>query len=154
MTSSRALKVAAYSVVSVIALVMVVFFTGAEHWQYSRRMDCEKQVDARAHEICMSIERHLEYTCCGHAIISPGYRSTWTTVTKVWCEQRIEQKDATLLRALTKARDWRLSSAADSLLRLLTGRDQYGAEESETSSLHPANPSYLLKDGCPKRTEG
>ncbi len=154
MTLSRARKVTVYLVVSALALVIVVFFASAEHWRYSRQADCEKQVDARAREICASIERHLEYACCGHAIVSPGYRATRTTVKNVWCEQRIEQKDATVLRALAEARDWRLSSAAESLLRLLTGRDRYGAVESEASIFHPANSSYLLKGGCPRRTEG
>jgi hypothetical protein len=119
-----------------------------ERWQYSRELHCENQTDNRARQICRSVERHLEYTCCGHAIISPGYRSTWTTVKAVWCEERIEEKDVAALRALAKANDWRLVSAAESLLRLLTGRDQYGTEEPETSIFHPANPEYLLKDGC------
>ena len=119
-----------------------------ERWQYSRELHCENQTDSRARQICSSVERHLEYTCCGHAIISPGYRSTWITVKAVWCEERIEEKDVATLRALAKANDWRLVSAAESLLRLLTGRDQYGTEEPETSIFHPPNPSYLLKDGC------
>lgn len=148
-TWSRALK-ATLGFVSVLTVVVVLLFTNAEPWQYSRQLDCDKQADARAHDICMSLERHLEYTCCGHAIISPGYRSTWTTVVTVWCEQRVEQKDALVLRTLVKANDWRLASGAESLLRLLTGRDQYGGVESETSIFHPGNPSYLLKNGCPR----
>ena len=96
----------------------------------------------------MRIERNLEFTWLGHAIISPGYRSTWKTVVAVWCEQQITRQDMKTLHALSESEDWRLASAAESLLRLLTGHDQYGSPEAENSIFNPSNPSYLLRDGC------
>ena len=120
-------------------------------WRYSRDMKCGELAGRRARDICMSIERNLEFTWLGHAIISPGYRSTWKTVVAVWCEQQITREDVKELHTLSGSEDWRLSSAAESLLRLLTGHDQYGSPESENSIFNPSNPSYLLKDGCKSR---
>ena len=153
--SRRFPRVAGYLlIVSVLASGIVAIAANAEHWQYSRNLDCGKQIDTRVHAICSSIESHLEYTCCGHAIIHPEFRPTWTTVAAVWCEQRIGPEDAQTLRALSSASDWRLAQAAEDLFRLLTGRDRYGVAEPENNIFHPANPSYLLKNGCsrdPKR---
>jgi len=118
------------------------------HWRYSRDVKCGEQAELRARDICESIERNLEYTCCGHAIISPGYRSTWKTVVAVWCEQQIKREDMKLLHALSESDDWRLAFAAESLLRLLTGLDPYGHPEAENSIFNPLNPSYILSDGC------
>jgi hypothetical protein len=145
--SSRLRKLAVYCL---FVLILVGLSASAERWQYSKQLNCRKQLDRRAQDICRSIERHLEFTWFGHAIISPGYHSTWNTVKNVWCEQHIEQKDAMVLRELAKTHDWRLESAAESLLRLLTGRDQYGQVEPENSIFNPANPAYLLKGGCPR----
>ena len=139
-------------VLIILALALILTAIGIAPqiatWRYSRHLDCEKQSDSRSNTICMSVERHLEYTCCGHAIISPGYRATWKTVTNVWCEQQITQKDIAALQILVKTSDWRLQFAAESLLRLLTGYDSYGVKESENSIFHPNNPSYLLKNKC------
>ena len=99
-------------------------------------------------ELCTSIERNLEYTCCGHAVFSPGYRSTLKTVAAVWCDQRVTQEDFSALITLSESDDVRLGSAAESLLRLLTGHDQYGTPEADVSILNPLHPSYLLKEGC------
>lgn len=135
-----------------LTFVIAVGAPFADRWRYSRELGCQMQVEGRAREICSSVERHLEFTCCGHAIISPGFRPTSITVKNVWCELRIEQEDVTVLRSLAKNEDWRLVSTAESLLRLFTGRDQYGTLESETSIFHPANSSYLLKDRCAGKT--
>jgi hypothetical protein len=120
-------------------------------WRYSRHMKCGEQTEERARDICISIERNLEYTWLGHANISPGYRSTWKTVVAVWCDQQIKREDMKELHTLSESDDWRLAYAAESLLRLLTGHDQYGYPEAETSIFNPSNPSYILRDGCKSR---
>lgn len=132
----------------VAALIGTIASGTVASWRYSRQMDCQRHSDTRTREICESVERNVEYTCCGHAIISPGYRSTLKTVAAVWCEQRVEQADIEALTTLSQSDDMRLSSTADSLIRLLTGHDQYGSPESASSVLSPSHPLYLLRDGC------
>jgi hypothetical protein len=143
-------KIAMYLfvVLLILGFIGIVAFDNVASWRYSRHMNCEKQTDKRAREICGSIEHNVEYTCCGHAIISPGFRSTLNTVVAVWCEQSIEREDITALNALSLSDDRRLKSTADSLLTLLTGRDQYGNPEAAVSVLNPSHPLYLLRDGC------
>ena len=135
-------------VLFLLGLVVILASQGLATWRYSRDMRCGEQTDARMRELCTSIERNLEYTCCGHAIISPGYRVTLKTVAAVWCEQGVRQQDSPALIALSKSEDLRLAGTAESLLRLSAGHDQYGTPEAEVSVLHPSHPSYLLKDGC------
>jgi len=147
---SIATKAAMYLVVT---LLIAGFFgmvaTGnVAPWRYSRHLQCEHQADKRVREICESIERHVEYTCCGHAIVSPGFRSTLKTVAAVWCEQRVNGTDIAALNALLLSSDMRLQSTAESLLRLLTGHDQYGNPEADVSILNPSHPAYILRDGC------
>jgi hypothetical protein len=131
-----------------LGLIGTVASQNLATWRYSRHMKCGEQTNDRMRELCTSIERNLEYTCCGHAIVSPGYRSTLKTVAAVWCEQRVRQEDLSALIALSKSEDVRLGSTAESLLRLLTGYDQYGTPEADVSVLNPLHPSYLLKEGC------
>lgn len=147
---SIAPKAAVYLVVMLlIAGFLGMVATGnVAPWRYSRHLQCENQADKRARQICESIERHVEYTCCGHAIFSPGFRSTLDTVVAVWCEQRIKGTDIEALDALSKSSDMRLQRTAESLLRLLTGHDQYGKPEADVSILNPSHPSYILRDGC------
>jgi hypothetical protein len=146
------LKLAGALVITLSFLAFVCVVTrNLAPWRYSRHMKCGELTEERARDICGSIERNLEYTWFGHAIISPGYRSTWKTVIAVWCEQQIKREDMNELHALSDAEDWRLASASESLLRLLTGNDQYGYPEAETSIFNPSNPSYLLRDGCKSR---
>jgi hypothetical protein len=134
---------------SVISVLVVLGAFAFLFWHGSRQLDCQLQAADRARAICASIERHLEFTCCGHAVIDPGFRPTWMTIREVWCEQRIGASDETVLRVLAGAQDWRLVSAAGSLLRLSTGHDPDGAPEPSSSVFDLSNPDYLLREGCP-----
>lgn len=148
--SSGAAKAATYLVITLLIMgfIGMVAADKIAPWRYSRHMQCEEQTDRRARAICKSIERNVVYTCCGHAIVSPGFRSTLETVVSVWCQQRINTKDINALNSLSEAKDRRLKSTAESLLRLLTGHDQYGNREADVSILNPSHSSYVLKDGC------
>ena len=149
----RALK-ASVVWLGALALTVAAGSASADAWQGSRQLCCQTEMDGRAQEICRSIERHLVFSCCGHAIVSPGFRASWATVKTVWCEQAIAPADLVALRALARKKDWRLAAAAGDLLRLLTGHDEYGAPESQASIFHPANPAYLLKDACASQDAG
>jgi hypothetical protein len=145
-------KITAALVITLSSLALLIIVAGdLAPWRYSRDMKCGEQTGQRARGICMSVERNLEFTWLGHAIISPGYRTTWKTIVTVWCEQQITREDVKELHTLSESDDWRLASAAESLLRLLTGHDQYGSPEPENSIFNPSNPSYLLRDGCKGR---
>jgi hypothetical protein len=134
---------------SLMGVLIVLCAYAFRSWRSSQQLDCQLQSADTARVICASIERHLEFTCCGHAVIDPGFRPTWSTIRDVWCEQRIDAADEEVLRWLTAAQDWRLASAAGSLLRLLTGRDESGAMEPPSSVFNSSNPAYLLREGCP-----
>ena len=148
--STSAAKAATYLVgtLLIIGFIGIVAANKIAPWRYSRHMQCEEQADSRARAICESIERNVVYTCCGHAIVSPGFRSTLETVVSVWCEQRVNTNDIKALNSLSISSDTRLKSTAESLLRLLTGNDQYGNPEADVSILNPSHSSYILKDGC------
>jgi hypothetical protein len=84
----------------------------------------------------------------GHAIVSPGWRPTWTTLRVVYCGQGITAADLPVLDVLAHgAGDWRLQSAAGDLARSLRNLDGRG-EDPENSIFHPQNPAYVLRGGC------
>lgn len=114
----------------------------------SRDLGCARLEAGRAQNICIALSTHMEWTWLGHAIISPGWRVTWNTVAKVYCELKITNDDMEELKALkTNARDWRLEGGTDSLIKILKNQDGKG-DEGETSIFNPKNPSYILKDKC------
>lgn len=108
-----------------------------------KNLQCDRQKEARAKSICQALEQNMEHTLFGHAMISPGYRVTFSTIRKVWCSQSITADDAPILRTLEQAADWRLSSAASDLLILAEKQPQ-----SENSIFNPQHPDYILKSGC------
>ena len=113
----------------------------------SRDIGCSKVADPRGRQICGSVSQSLEWTWLGHAIVSPGWRLTWAGLRRVYCREKVSSADAPALASMSRAADWRLQSAAEDLLRLVdaaAGR----SKEAENSIFNPANPSYLLKDGC------
>jgi hypothetical protein len=89
----------------------------------------------------------MEWTWMGHAIVSPGWRVTWNALRRVYCRAGIGAADVPVLEALKSGSDWRLRDGADGLTRIVRSRDG-SAVEPENSIFHPANPQYLLKDGC------
>jgi hypothetical protein len=131
-----------------LPLLIVVARENLASWRYSRDMQCHVLKDDRMRELCTGIESNLEYTCCGHATISPGYRATLKTIAAAWCDLKVVKEDEQLLVDLSGSEDWRLGTSAESLLRLLTGHDLYGTPESESSVLHPSHAAYLLASGC------
>jgi hypothetical protein len=90
----------------------------------------------------------MQFEWLGHAIIAPGYKVTFETVRRVYCEQEVSTDDLPALGQLMNAADWRIRNGGDFLIRLVTGHDPYGTPEPETSIFNPGNASYLLKDGC------
>lgn len=78
----------------------------------------------------------------GHAIISPGWRVTWTGLRRVYCREKISAADVEVLKALARGSDWRLQDGAEDLIRLVLGTDP------DNSIFSPKNPAYILKDGC------
>ena len=84
----------------------------------------------------------------GHAIIAPGWRVTFESVRRTYCTEKIGLQDIGSLDILRKTtKDWRAESGAEFLLRLVRNKDGLG-DEDITSIFNPANPSFILKDGC------
>lgn len=139
-------------------LVVIVFFagiavfTGALCWpdrhMRSRDIGCAKLGQTRGQEICRAISDTMEWTWMGHAIVSPGWRTTWPGIVRVYCREHISASDLPVLESLCRGLpDWRLESGARDLMRIVRNVDGNG-DEPETSIFNPKNPSYLLKDGC------
>lgn len=127
----------------------------------SRDLGCTKLADLREREICQSISGNLRWTWTGHAIISTGWRPTWDTIHDVYCSQKITENDIPVLEALKHASNVRLEQAAQYLLYLAINRD--GKRHSAGEGLgtidevfggifNPRNPSYILQDGCRRKS--
>jgi len=117
----------------------------------SRDLGCDRQI-GRAQEICLRLQRDMEWTWTGHAIISPGWRVTFASIARTYCAEHIRPDDISALRILRQStKDWRAESGADFLIRL--AQNKAGGEADDiTSVVNPANPSYILKDGCSRGT--
>lgn len=134
----------------------------------ARDLDCAALREERGVQICRKVERELEWTWTGHAIISPGWRPTFATARRVYCELPITDADAPVLARMKRHADWRLQSAAQDELNLLgaaaiavlrstgveyqpTVAEIEQAINDEVSIFHRGNPHYVLKGGCSTR---
>ena len=81
-----------------IALLWLVAWGDFAEWRYSKNLHCMTYQNVRKVEICKSIEKYQEYELFGHAIISAGYRSSFATAQKAWCELSLTETDLGLLR--------------------------------------------------------
>jgi hypothetical protein len=64
---------------------------------YTRNLSCRQWPAARANEICKSLEREMEWTWTGHAIVAPSYRVTFETVRRTYCVLSISKQDTPTL---------------------------------------------------------
>jgi len=114
----------------------------------SPNLQCASILDARAQIICRRLEQEMQWTWMGHAIISPGWRVSFESVRRTYCAEKIGPKDIASLDALRQStKDWRAESGAEFLLRLVRNKDG-GGNEDITSIFNPANPYFILKNGC------
>jgi hypothetical protein len=137
---------------AVMILVLFVLFITAMCWpdreMMSRDIGCAKVSSARGKEICNALSASMQWTWMGHAIISPGWRTTWPGVAKVYCSEHVTVADLPVLDSLkTGFPDWRLESGAEELTALTKNANGMG-DEPENSIFNPKNPSYILKGGC------
>jgi hypothetical protein len=129
------------------ALVVLVGWAGL--WMADdREADCGAYGIKRAGAICRALSDNMQFEWQGHAIIAPGYKVTFETVRRVYCQQKVNADDLRFLEQLLDSSDWRTQNGADFLIRLITGHDRYGAPEDISSVFNPGNPAYLLKEGC------
>lgn len=121
----------------------------AQKSMYLRDLNCPAVTDARAGVICRGLQREMEWTWFGHAIVSPGWRVTFGTVVRTYCGEQIGSADIAPLERLRRSSgDWRAESGADFLLRLVRTMDG-SAHEEANSIFNRRNPSFILKGGCP-----
>jgi hypothetical protein len=137
--------VAALVIAGITTLVLVIFWP--DKGMISRDIGCANAAPGRGKEICQALSDSMEWTWKGHAIVSPGWRVTWNTLRRVYCREKISAADVTVLETLKMGSDWRLHDGADELIRL-AGSSSGLANEPENSIFNPANPHYLLKEGC------
>jgi hypothetical protein len=108
-----------------MALVTIPVLARARDFTLSRNLHCERYELARSQEICGALEREMEWTWTGHAVIWPGYRVTWPSLRRVFCTLHIDSGDTPALVQLVvwhRKGEWnddRLEFGATSLLKLL-----------------------------------
>ena len=135
-----------FSIPILLLLCVVVYGLLPEPGMGSRDLGCDQQ-PGRVQEICRRLEREMQWTWMGHAVISPGWRVTFESVARTYCAERVSPEDVQTLQNLRQTtKNWRAESGADSLIRLVRNRD---GGENNTSIFNPANPSFILKEGCP-----
>lgn len=132
-----------------LLLIIVILLLAPDGWAASkRRPDCAGVQPARTREICAAIAASLTWQWLGHAIVAPGYKPDFKTIGQAYCQAKITRADTPALEQLRKSTDWRLESAAGWLLNMLDA--QAGkSSEPENSVFNPANPAYVLRQGCP-----
>jgi hypothetical protein len=135
-----------------IALLWVVAFGDFAEWRYSKNLHCMTFQNSRKVEICKSIEKYQEYGLFGHATISAGYRSSFATARKAWCELTLTEADLTLLKDMQY--DYSISpqlmNGSGMLYGLLDASVNLGSSLYIGSVYDIASPDYLILDGCPK----
>jgi hypothetical protein len=128
-------------------LVLVLVMVWPDRKMISRDIGCANVPSQRENEICQALSDSMEWTWMGHAIMSPGWRVTWTALRWVYCRERIGAVDLNALERMKRGSDRRLQDGADGLIRLVGSRSG-PPYESENSIFNPANSQYILKDGC------
>jgi hypothetical protein len=82
---------------------------------YSRNLSCSRFSAARERQICEALQREMEWTWTGHAIVSPSFRVTFGTARRVYCALSLSGEDtATLVNmivALERKPDGAMASA-------------------------------------------
>jgi hypothetical protein len=112
-----------------IGLSVVIFTASAEADSlYTRNLACDRRFAARELAICKALERELEWVWTGHAIISPGYRTTFASARRIFCSLPITAGDtrslvmiavATERPSATTFADTQLANGSRFLLNLL-----------------------------------
>jgi hypothetical protein len=110
---------------ALIASVLILCWPSG--YMASRDIGCGKVNSERGKNICNALSASMEWTWMGHAIISPGWRVTWTGLGHVYCREKITDADLPVLEMLIRGPDWRLKDGA---------------------IFNPENLDYILKNGC------
>ena len=129
-------------------LAGVIAFSWPSKEMVSRDIGCARVDDGRPRELCNAIASSMQWTWMGHAIVSPGWRVTWSGIRDVYCRQHVGAVDLPALRHLAQplVGDWRLQDGAEDLVHIV--QSVAGSSEPATSIFNPRNPSYILKRGC------
>ena len=88
------------TVLVLVSLLWLVAWGDFEEWRYLKNLHCEGLQHPRQEEICKSIEAYQAYELFGHAMVSAGYRSTFTTAQQAWCELLLTESDFELLKGM------------------------------------------------------
>jgi len=86
------MKTLAFAVFGLL-LVVATSSDAAAASLYTRNLSCQRWSAARANEICKKLERELEWTWTGHAIVSPSYRVTFETIRRTYCALSVSAQD-------------------------------------------------------------
>ena len=141
-------RLAASLIIAVVVLGSVGYALWPEKGMVSQSLQCDSIDDVRARTICERLEQEMRWTWFGHAIISPGWRVNFHSVKRTYCLEKTDRLDIPALDVLRRtAKDRRVETGADFLVRLIRNKDGTGDEDA-ASIFNPANPSFILKEGC------
>ena len=129
-----------------------------EYSAFSKDIGCSEWTDKRSHEICQSLSDNLEWGWTGHAIIAPGWKSTFATAKNTYCEQNITRKDLPILEEMcgqksgdytvcTVPMDSRFGAGVERLINIIHAQNKL-TKEFKGSVYDPSTDYYLLKGGC------
>jgi hypothetical protein len=140
---------------TILFLLWLIMWGDFKEFRYSKNLHCEKLKNSREIEICKSIEKNQEYSLYGHSMFSAGYRSSFTTAKKSWCDLNLNKEDLDILNKIQYDLQLapQLSSGAWFLYNLLNTKINPNSPEAinnKGSVYSPSSSDYILKDGCLK----
>jgi hypothetical protein len=141
----RSIAIIALLAAALIGLALILCWPSGN--MASRDIGCANANSERGRDVCNALSASMEWTWMGHAIVSPGWRVTWSGLARVYCRENITTADLPVLEVLKRGSDWRLADGAEALIRLTTNGTGK-VTESETSIFNPKNTDYILRDGC------
>jgi len=66
--------------------------TQAKNYSLTRRnIGCAEVPPGRSRQICEAVAKSLTWQWMGHAIIAPGYKPSFESILKVYCQEKIEK---------------------------------------------------------------
>jgi hypothetical protein len=146
---------------AIAALLIMLGMIVAMVVEAKRDLGCRTRAD-REREICRGVARNMQWEWTGHAIVAPGWRITFDTLRRVYCDDKITVDDIAALKHL--AEDRRVENGAVGLLTLLRTSPEAKAARIPDSEFNanttasycidtncvfnPENPQYILRGGC------
>src|SRR5512135_2088904 len=101
----RSIAIIALLAAALIGLALILCWPSGN--MASRDIGCANVNSERGRDVCNALSASMEWTWMGHAIVSPGWRVTWSGLARVYCHENIITADLPVLAVLKRGSDWR-----------------------------------------------